>query len=59
MHVSFGDIEAREYDQTLVDHPGTTYRPLIGLRYVILFILVKHGFTSTSLKTVMFCALFV
>ena len=59
MHVSFGDIEVREYDQTLSDYTGTTYRPSIGLRYVILFILVKHGFISTSFKTIMFCALFV
>mmetsp|Transcript_2470 Transcript_2470/g.2512 ORF Transcript_2470/g.2512 Transcript_2470/m.2512 type:complete len:191 (-) Transcript_2470:250-822(-) len=33
MHVSFGDIEVREYDQTLVDHPGTTYGPSIGLSW--------------------------
>ena len=50
MHVSFGDIEVRKYDQNLADHPGTTYRPSIGLRYVIVVILVKYSFTSTFLK---------
>jgi len=33
LHVSFGNIEVREYSQTLVDHPGATYGPSIGLRY--------------------------
>ena len=59
MHVSFGDIEVRKYDQNLVDHPGTTYRPSIGLRYVILVILVKHSFTFTFLKNAVFRTLSV
>ena len=30
--VSFGSIEERFYEMTLVDHPGSTYGPPIGLR---------------------------
>jgi len=33
LHVSFGNIEVREYSQTLVDHPGATYGPSIGLSW--------------------------
>jgi len=33
LHVSFGNLEVREYIQTLVDHPGTSYGPSIGLSW--------------------------
>jgi len=37
LHVSFGNLEVREYIQTLVDHPGTSYGPSIGLRCEFVF----------------------
>lgn len=33
LHVSFGDLEVREYNLTLTDHPGTSFGPPIGLSW--------------------------
>mmetsp|Transcript_19827 Transcript_19827/g.22832 ORF Transcript_19827/g.22832 Transcript_19827/m.22832 type:complete len:208 (+) Transcript_19827:114-737(+) len=40
LHVSFGDLEVREYNLTLTDHPGTSFGPPIGLSW-------DHGSAET------------